>query len=53
MLRVLIFLISINIIVSSTEVAILPKLPLYIGKGYDILKGNPLSSEGVDPGFAH
>lgn len=31
----------------------LPKLPLFIGKGYDILEGNPLSSEGVDPGFQH
>lgn len=30
-----------------------PKLPLYIGKGYDILVGNPLSGEGVDPGFQH
>jgi hypothetical protein len=29
----------------------IPKIPLYIGKGYNILKGNPLSSEGVDPGF--
>ena len=31
----------------------LPKLPLYIGKGYNVLLGNPLSSEGVDPGFEH
>jgi hypothetical protein len=31
----------------------IPKIPLYIGKGYNILKGNPLSSEGVDPGFQH
>ena len=35
--------------VSST----LPKLPLFIGKGYNILLGNPLSGEGVDPGFQH
>lgn len=28
-----------------------PKLPVYVGKGYDILAGNPLSGEGVDPGF--
>lgn len=31
----------------------LPKLPLFIGKGYNILLGNPLSGEGVDPGFQH
>lgn len=30
-----------------------PRIPLYIGKGYDILLGNPLSSEDVDPGFRH
>lgn len=30
-----------------------PKLPMYIGHGYDILRGNPLSGEGVDPGFQH
>ena len=27
------------------------RLPLYIGRGYDVLEGNPLSSK-VDPGFA-
>ena len=26
------------------------RLPLYIGRGYDVLEGNPLSSK-VDPGF--
>lgn len=31
---------------------VLPKLPLYVGKGYNILIGNP-SSEGIDPGFQH
>jgi len=30
----------------------LPKLPLYIGRGYDLLEGNPLSNK-VDPGFSH
>lgn len=28
-----------------------PKIPLYIGKGYNILLGNPLSTEGIDPGY--
>ena len=31
----------------------LPKLPMYIGLGYNILKGNPLHSGSIDPGFTH
>lgn len=27
-----------------------PKLPLYVGRGYNLLVGNPLSNQ-VDPGF--
>jgi hypothetical protein len=27
------------------------KLPLYVGRGYDLLEGNPLSNK-VDPGFS-
>ena len=30
-----------------------PKLPVYIGRGYNLLQGNPLSDTGVDPGFNH
>ena len=30
-----------------------PRLPIYIGRGYNILLGNPISDEGVDPGFNH
>lgn len=41
------------IVLSEAQVNEIPKLPLFIGKGYDILAGNPLSSEGVDPGFQH
>jgi hypothetical protein len=26
---------------------------LYLGRSYDLLTGNPLSSQGVDPGFLH
>ena len=29
-----------------------PKLPLYVGRSYDLLTGNPLSDQ-VDPGFQH
>ena len=29
-----------------------PKLPIYVGVGYDLLFGNPLSDH-VDPGFMH
>lgn len=29
-----------------------PKLPLYAGRSYDLLTGNPLSNQ-VDPGFMH
>lgn len=29
-----------------------PKLPLYAGRSYDLLTGNPLSDQ-VDPGFMH
>jgi hypothetical protein len=28
------------------------KLPLYVGRSYDLLSGNPLSDQ-VDPGFEH
>lgn len=28
------------------------KLPLYVGRSYDLLSGNPLSDQ-VDPGFQH
>lgn len=35
------------------SVRAIPKLPMYIGNGYDVLTGNPLSGEGVDPGFQH
>lgn len=27
------------------------KLPIYVGRGYDLLEGNPLSNK-VDPGFS-
>jgi hypothetical protein len=30
----------------------IPKLPLYIGRSYDLLSGN-LLSDSVDPGFQH
>jgi hypothetical protein len=26
-------------------------MPAYFGRGYDIISGNPLSNDGVDPGF--
>jgi hypothetical protein len=39
--------------IAPSMLTVPPKLPLYIGKGYNVLKGNPLSSEGVDPGFQH
>jgi len=29
-----------------------PKLPIYVGRSYDLLTGNPLSDQ-VDPGFMH
>ncbi len=29
-----------------------PKLPLYVGRGYNLLVGNPLSNQ-IDPGFEH
>ena len=37
-------------IASELQLDDLPKLPLYVGRGYDVLEGNPLSSK-VDPGF--
>lgn len=30
----------------------IPQLPVYVGRSYDLLKGNPLSDR-VDPGFYH
>lgn len=41
------------LIVLFVGVHAIPKLPMYIGNGYDVLTGNPLSGEGVDPGFQH
>lgn len=49
-MRVIGLLISLLLI---SQILAIPRLPLYIGKGYDILVGNPLSEEGVDPGFQH
>lgn len=40
-------------ILMAEDVNYPPRLPLYIGKGYNILHGNPISSNGVDPGFNH
>lgn len=54
--KIVVFVLAILVVSSIAEEAqpiTLPKLPLFIGKGYDILVGNPLSSEGVDPGFQH
>jgi hypothetical protein len=53
--RQILALFAITLVVLSTAepVVNVPRLPLYIGKGYDILVGNPLSEEGVDPGFQH
>ena len=31
--------------------ACISRLPMYIGRGYDVLRGNPLSADGIDPGF--
>lgn len=36
----------------SQAVRDIPKLPIYVGRSYDLLVGNPLSNE-VDPGFQH
>lgn len=38
--------------VEPTRASNIPKLPLFIGRGYNILTGNPLN-EGVDPGYQH
>lgn len=27
-----------------------PKMPIFVGRAYDLLKGNPLNNE-IDPGF--
>ena len=36
----------------ETDVNLIPKMPVYLGIGYNILKGNPLDDH-VDEGFAH
>ena len=57
MFKLLVAALLIMGLVSSTDIEtdlqLPPKLPLFIGKGYDILLGNPFSSGGVDPGFRH
>ena len=41
-----------NQLTSDTKLEDLPKLPVYLGVGYNLLKGNPLEDH-VDEGFAH
>ena len=36
----------------SAQLQDVPKLPLYVGRSYNLLEGNPLSDR-VDPGFEH
>lgn len=36
----------------ETDVNLIPKMPVYLGIGYNLLKGNPLDDH-VDEGFAH
>jgi|688.fasta_scaffold453656_1 hypothetical protein len=36
----------------SEDCSNIPRIPSYLGRGYDIVLGNPLSS-GVDPGFRY
>ena len=40
------------LVVCALCLADLPKLPIYVGRSYDLLEGNPLSDR-VDPGFEH
>lgn len=53
--RRLLVLVILSILLHSSlgEPSTPPRLPMFLGKGYNILKGNPLSAEGVDPGFQH
>ena len=44
-------LLNLSLLFASQDQDI-PKLPLYVGRSYDLLQGNPLSDK-VDPGFQH
>lgn len=35
----------------TSEVSALPLVPLYVGRGYYVLYGNPKSGKKIDPGF--
>ena len=39
-------------LLASAQLEDIPKLPLYVGRSYNLLEGNPLSDR-VDPGFEH
>lgn len=43
------FLLVLFILNSYGEI---PKLPIYVGRSYDLINGNPLDDQ-VDPGFEH
>lgn len=48
-MKALLILVSIAL-VFTIEIGDPPKLPMFVGRSYDLLKGNPLSNE-IDPGF--
>lgn len=47
-----VLLASLNCMTIGEETDDIPKLPVYVGLGYDLLQGNPLSNY-VDTGFGH
>ena len=48
----LLFTLSVSSNIQQEEVSTLPKLPIYVGIGYNLVTGNPLD-KSVDTGFAY
>ena len=40
------------VLASADKLGTPPKLPMYVGRSYNLLEGNPLNN-AIDPGFEH
>lgn len=50
-MKILLIFILVGLVLTQT-VEDPPKMPIFVGRAYDLLKGNPLNSD-IDPGFAN
>lgn len=50
-MKILLIFILVGLVLTQT-VEDPPKMPIFVGRAYDLLKGNPLNSD-IDPGFVN